>query len=155
MQTFFHVWKEGIKQDSTAWTAEMGIFLISNTSIFDTIICLKLALLQSFVSLRYLSAQGFWNIEFDELDFLSISNSNFAGYTGSKNLVQTRQKFQFIKLDFSNLIFQDPSADRYRVRGLKDISTLNFSTLSFKPGPFNPRLFNHEVFNPRHFNHEF
>ena len=40
---------------------------------------------------RYLSALGFWNIEFeknefDELDFLSISNSNFAGYTGSKNL---------------------------------------------------------------------
>ena len=26
MQTFFHVWKEGIEQDSTAWTAEMGIF---------------------------------------------------------------------------------------------------------------------------------
>ena len=57
-----------------------------------------------------------WKIEFDELDFLSISNSNFAGYTGSKNLVQTRQKFQFIKLDFSNSIFQNPSADRYRVR---------------------------------------
>ena len=33
-----------------------------------------------------------WKIEFDELGFLSISNSNFAGYTGSKNLVQTRQK---------------------------------------------------------------
>ena len=31
-----------------------------------------------------------WKIEFDELGFLSISNSNFAGYTGSKNLVQTR-----------------------------------------------------------------
>ena len=56
-----------------------------------------------------------WKIEFDELDFLSISNSNFAGYTGSKNLVQTRQKIQFIKLDFSNSIFQNPSADRYRV----------------------------------------
>ena len=57
-----------------------------------------------------------WKIEFDELDFLSISNSNFAGYTGSKNLVQTRQKFQFIKVDFSNSIFQNPSADRYRDR---------------------------------------
>ena len=57
-----------------------------------------------------------WIIEFDELDFLSISNSNFAGYTGSKNLVQTRQKFQFVKLDFSNSIFQNLSADRYRVR---------------------------------------
>ena len=52
-------------------------------------------------------------IEFDELDFLSISNSNFA--VTSKNLVQTRQKIQFIKLKFSNSIFQNPSADRYRV----------------------------------------
>ena len=57
-----------------------------------------------------------WKIEFDELDFLSISNSNFVGYTGSKNLVQTRQKFQFIKLDLSNSIFQNPGADRYRLR---------------------------------------
>ena len=55
-----------------------------------------------------LSALGFWNIEFDELDFLSISKSNFAGYTGRKNLIQTRQKFQFIKLDFLNSIFQNP-----------------------------------------------
>ena len=53
-------------------------------------------------------------MEFDEL-LMSISNSNFAGHTGGKNLVQTRQKFQFIKLDFSNLIFQNPSADRYRL----------------------------------------
>ena len=57
-----------------------------------------------------------WKIEFDELGFLSISNLTFAGYTGSKNLVQTRQKFQFIKLDFSISIFQNPSADRYRDR---------------------------------------
>ena len=55
-----------------------------------------------------------WKIEFDELGFLSISNSNFAGYTGSKNIVQTRQKFQFINFDFSNSIFQNPSPDRYR-----------------------------------------
>ena len=54
-----------------------------------------------------------WKIKFDELDFFSISNLNFAGYTGSKNLIQTRQKFQFIKLDFSNSIFQNPSTDRY------------------------------------------
>jgi len=59
-----------------------------------------------------------WKIEFDELDFLSISNSNFAGYTGSKNLVQIRQKFQFIKLDPSNSIFQSLSADKYCTRPL-------------------------------------
>ena len=42
-----------------------------------------------------------WKIKLDELDFLSISNLNFAGYTGSKNQVQTRQKFEF----FRNLFF--------------------------------------------------
>ena len=29
-----------------------------------------------------------WKIKLDELDFLSITNLNFAGYTGSKNQVQ-------------------------------------------------------------------
>ena len=53
-------------------------------------------------------------MEFDELDFSSISNSNFVGYTGSKNLVQTKKKILFIKLDFSNSIYQNPSGDRYR-----------------------------------------
>ena len=37
---------------------------------------------------------------------MSNSNSNVADYAGSKNLVQTRQKFQVIKLDFSNSIFK-------------------------------------------------
>ena len=55
---------------------------------------------------------GVWKIEFDELDFFPSLNSIFAGYTGSKNLVQTWQKFQFIKLDFSSSIYQNPSADR-------------------------------------------
>ena len=36
----------------------------------------------------------------DELDFLSISNLNFAGHTGSKNQFPNRQK---IKLDFSKI----------------------------------------------------
>jgi hypothetical protein len=45
----------------------------------------------------YLSALDFCyslvlNIEFDELDFWSISNWNFAGSTGSKNQVQTGQE---------------------------------------------------------------
>ena len=47
----------------------------------------------------------FWNIEFDELDFWSISNWNFAGYTGSKYQVQTGKKNQvhqtwYFKLEF-------------------------------------------------------
>ena len=37
----------------------------------------------------------------------------FTACVACKILVQTRQKFQFIKLDFSNSIFQNPSADRY------------------------------------------
>ena len=37
-----------------------------------------------------------WNIEFD---FWSLSNWNFAAYTGSKYQVQTRQKIKSIKLD--------------------------------------------------------
>ena len=71
-----------------------------------------------------------WKIEFDELDFLFISNLNFAGYTGSKNLVQTRQKFQFIKLDFSNSIFQNPSTDRYWARILGRKRSLSTSRSS-------------------------
>ena len=38
-----------------------------------------------------------------ELDFLSISNLNFVGYTGSKNPVRNRPKIKFIQLDFSNI----------------------------------------------------
>ena len=55
----------------------------------------------------YLSALDFcnspvWNIEFDELDFQSISNLNFTGYSRQKNPVQTGKKIQFIKLNISN-----------------------------------------------------
>ena len=37
----------------------------------------------------------------------------FAGYTGSKNQVRNRLKIQFIKLDFSKLIFQKSSTDPF------------------------------------------
>ena len=37
-----------------------------------------------------------WIIELDILDFLSTSNLNFAGCTGSKNPVQTSKKSSFI-----------------------------------------------------------
>ena len=55
----------------------------------------------------YLSALDFWrspvwNFEFDELDFFPSLNWIFAGYTGSKNPVQTRKKIQFIKIEISN-----------------------------------------------------
>jgi hypothetical protein len=38
-----------------------------------------------------------WNIKFDELDFLSISNLSFTGYSRQKNQVQTGKKFKLIK----------------------------------------------------------
>ena len=41
----------------------------------------------------------------------SISKLIFVGYTGSKNPLWNRLKIQFIKLDFSNLIFQKSSTD--------------------------------------------
>ena len=62
---------------------------------------------------------------------MSISNSNFAGYTDSKNLVQTRQKFQFIKLEFSNSIFQNPSADRCQKKVWCNYSIFTFYSYIF------------------------
>ena len=48
----------------------------------------------------------FWKIKLDLLNFLSISNLNFAGFIVSKNQVRNKQKTQIIQLDFSNSIFQ-------------------------------------------------
>ena len=45
----------------------------------------------------------------------SISKSFFAGYTGSKNSVWNRLKFQFVELDFPKLIFQKSSWDQQGV----------------------------------------
>ena len=42
----------------------------------------------------------------------SILKSIFAGYTGSKNPVRNRLKIQFVKPDFSKLIFQKSSTDQ-------------------------------------------
>ena len=44
-----------------------------------------------------------------------ISKLIFAGYTGSKNPVRNRLKIQFVKLDFSKLIFQKSSTDQQGV----------------------------------------
>ena len=48
----------------------------------------------------------------------------FAGYTGSKNPVQNGLKFQFIELDFSNLIFQKT---KYRWIGRLYLKKMNGS----------------------------
>ena len=59
------------------------------------------------IHFSYLSALDFWhspvwNFKFDELDFFPSLNWIFAGYTGSKNPVQTGKKIQFIKLEIWN-----------------------------------------------------
>ena len=48
-----------------------------------------------------------WKIQFDKLDFFSSLNFNFEGYMVSKNLVWTRPKIQFIKLDFQIWFFKN------------------------------------------------
>ena len=45
----------------------------------------------------------------------SILKLIFAVYTGSKNPVRNRLKIQFVKLDFSNSIFQKLSTDQQGV----------------------------------------
>ena len=44
-----------------------------------------------------------------------VSKLIFAGYAGIKNLVWNRLKIQFVKLHFSNLIFQNSSTDQQGV----------------------------------------
>ena len=53
-----------------------------------------------------------WKMDLDKLDFWSISNLNFVGYTDSNNQVRTRPKIRFIQIHFSNLIFQKSSTDQ-------------------------------------------
>ena len=55
--------------------------------------------------IKFVLKKSSMKIKLDEIDFLFISNLKFAGYTGSKNQVQTRQKIKFSQLDFSNLFF--------------------------------------------------
>ena len=55
----------------------------------------------------------------------------FAGYTGSKSPVQNRLKIQFVKHDFSKLIFQKSSTDQ---QGDTVIAIQDFlSKLGMKP----------------------
>jgi hypothetical protein len=82
-----------------------------------------LAFLGSFFALgstqsRYLSALGFWNIEFEKSslmnwNFCLVWTRFFTACVPCKIWDWNRQKIEFIKLDFSNSIFQNPSADRY------------------------------------------
>ena len=61
----------------------------------------------------YPSVLDFWKIKFEKSSLTnsifnlkkSISKLIFAGYTGSENPVRNRLKIQFVKLDFSKLIF--------------------------------------------------
>ena len=62
----------------------------------------------------YSSELDFWKSKFENSSSTnwifnlqkSISKMIFAGYTGSKSPVQNRLKIQFVKHDFSKLIFR-------------------------------------------------
>ena len=58
----------------------------------------------------------------------SISKLIFAGYTGSKNQIQTTLKIQFVELDFSKLIFQKSSTDQ---QGVTDIESSQILKLTY------------------------
>jgi hypothetical protein len=60
----------------------------------------------------------------------------FAGYTGSKDQVQNRLKIQFVKLDFSKLIFQKSSTDQQGV-SLVDACLLSWFSLKEIVGNMN------------------
>ena len=55
------------------------------------------------------------------IDFLSVSNLNFAGYTGSKSQVQNSQKIKFIQLDFFKLDFS-----KIKCRSIEGIRAYTF-----------------------------
>ena len=76
-----------------------------------------------------------WKIKLDELDFLYTSNLNFSGYTGSKSQAQTSQKVKFLRLDFSNSIFQKLSAVRLQ-RQIQTRLKINFLQLDFSNSIF-------------------
>ena len=77
--------------------------------------------LSQYVSIyvNFMSIYLWWSVlEFEKssstnwIFSLQKSISIFAGYTGSKNPVQKRLKIQFIKFDFSKLIFQKSRIDQ-------------------------------------------
>ena len=45
-------------------------------------------------------------MEFDKMDFQSISNLIFAGYTGGKNSARNRLKIKFMELDFTKIKYK-------------------------------------------------
>ena len=80
-----------------------------------TIIYSNLVTLKKLIS--YLAALDFWhspvwNFKFDELDFFPSLNWILAGYTSSKNPVQTRKKSSSSNLKFKTGECQKLSADR-------------------------------------------
>ena len=63
----------------------------------------------------------------------SISKWIFAGYTGSKNPVRNRLNNQFIKLDFSKLIFQKSGTDQQGVYRLKNVEFVHCTNRGSSP----------------------
>ena len=72
-------------------------------------------------------------MEFDKLDFWSILNLNFAGYTGSENQFWNRPKIKLVEFHISNLIFQKSNADQQGERLHRKIAYLH-KVYFWRPG---------------------
>jgi hypothetical protein len=115
METCFCSRLYGIQYFQKIWIGISGPELAQNFSdslcigyfpILQKVLKLYMFCFNSTLS-PYLSALDFfnspvWNIQFDELNFLSTSNLNCTGYSRQKNPVQIREKILFIKLNISN-----------------------------------------------------
>ena len=71
--------------------------------------------LPNIVSLCW-SVLDFWKIKFEKSRLMNLI---FTACVASKNQVRNRLKIKFIKLDFSNLIFQKSSTDQQGVKKFK------------------------------------
>ena len=70
-----------------------------------------------------------WKNQNRQTGFLACKNQLiFPGYTGSKILVRSRLKIQFVELDFSRLIFQKSSTDQ---QGVTDIESSQILKLTY------------------------
>ena len=67
----------------------------------------------------------------------------FAGYTGSKNPTRNRLKIQFVKLDFSKLIFQKSSTYQHINFDLTLLSQSGIAIPSFSQVLDSTKIFGH------------
>ena len=81
-----------------------NILLFMKFKLLFNLLDMKPFVLSIFTSfLKYLFRKN----QFNKLDFLSILNQNFTACVVCKNLVQNRQNFRFVELDFQTRYFKN------------------------------------------------